>query len=186
MSLKRIVIKPTNVSEEKIRARLCNEVPVSKEQKLARKIETLTKEAQELHTEGDELHQKAEAFNTRASSTQSPSAPPPNRDPLFRAQGETAPPSQYEAELRAYNHLLEDWKIYEREVQKYEKRIKRFATSLKTARKKGGSKPGKQAFSQTDHEFESLTNALHNIEEQKAEIKRVVARVPLPASKIDK
>lgn len=80
--------------KEKIRARLRKEVPVSKEQKLARKIESLTREAQTLHSEGDELHEKARTFDTRASTTLPPSSPPPNRDPLFRAQDESAPPSQ--------------------------------------------------------------------------------------------
>lgn len=67
---------------------------MSKEQRLARKIESLTKEAETLHIEGNELQGKVEVFGTRASTTLPPAAPPPNRDPLFKAQGETAPPSE--------------------------------------------------------------------------------------------
>lgn len=89
---------------------------------------------------------------------------------------------RYDAQLKAYDNLLEDWRRFRKEVKTFGKRIDRFSSSLVNAKKKGSPKPGKP-FSATDHEFESLANALHNLKEQKAEIDRAVGKVSLPIGK---
>lgn len=89
-------------------------------------------------------------------------------------------PPRYEAQLKAYELLLEDWKQYNQEVKGHGRRIDQFAKSFETARKKHGLK---KSFSETDHQFESLANALHNLREQKKQIDRAVAEISLPAGK---
>ncbi|CZT14692.1 uncharacterized protein RCC_00664 [Ramularia collo-cygni] len=175
--------KQTISLQEKLRARLRKEIPVSKERKVTWKLENLAAEAQALHIEGKDIRAHVETITSRVATTLPPSSPPPNREPLFRADGQTAPPSQYEAELKAYNNLLQDWQVHQKDIKNFGKRVDRFAIALKTLKKRYGSSGSGKAFCDTDHQLESSGNALHNLQEQRGDIETAVAKIRLPVEK---
>jgi hypothetical protein len=111
--------------------------------------------------------------------TPSPTKPPPTRDALFERKDD-APPSQYETQLKAYNTLLDDWRIFNLEVREYEDKFKQFSTQMSGMRKKVHLGPGKP-MGRNEHDFEALENALRNLGEKRAELEKAVQAVPLPA-----
>lgn len=123
--------------------------------------------------------EKATSFTTRAETTPAPAEAPPKRDALFE-RNSTAPPGQYDAQLKARNLLLGDWLLFEKDVRAYSKKLDRFEGTVEGLRK-DHVKPG-QAMGKMEHHFEGLENAVFNLKEQRTELKKAVAGVPLPVS----
>ena len=70
--------------------------------------------------------------------------------------------------------------MYEKDVRAYSKKLDRFSETVEHL-KKDHVKPG-QAMGKVEHHFEGLENAVFNLKEQRAELKKSVAGVPLPVS----
>ncbi|KAI5362273.1 hypothetical protein Slin15195_G059240 [Septoria linicola] len=151
---------------------------VTPEQKLHVKIDSMKKEAQELNSEAAQLQSKAATFSARAGTTPSPLAPPPEREPLFERHP-TGAPSNYDAQVRAYNVLTTDWKAFDKEVKAFDKKLDTFAKTLANMKEKHFET--EKAVGKTEHEFIGLDNALHNLKLQKVELSKAVAAVPLPS-----
>lgn len=164
---------------DKIRAKIAKlrkRPTVTKEQKLQCRVDTLTSEAQELNAGCMLLQEKSGDFVTRAETTKLPEAPPPDREALFQRDA-NAPPSQYEVQVKAHTILVKDWHAYEQEVAGFSKKLDKFTVTVENL-KKEGLKPGPMG--KTEHDFESLDNAIFNLKKQRVALSESVAAVPLP------
>lgn len=124
----------------KVESKLRKKPPVTAEQKLQARIDTLNNQAHELNAECSRLQQEAASFVTRAETTKAPEAPP-DRDALFERDSK-APPSQYDAQLKAYTMLEFEFASFESQVQDYGKKLDKFVTLVGNL-KKGHAEPGK-------------------------------------------
>lgn len=164
---------------EKI-AKLQKRPVVTSDQKLQVQIDSMNTQASELDALCQSLKSKAGVFAARSESTPKPSSPPPDRQPLFDKDPK-APPTQYDAQVKAYGLLIGEWHVYEKEIKSFGKKLEHFEETVEGMKKKN-IEPGK-AIGKTEHEFIGLDNALFKLKEQRGELSRVVAAVPLPAGK---
>ncbi|SMY23152.1 unnamed protein product [Zymoseptoria tritici ST99CH_1A5] len=167
--------------QEKLRERLTKRPAIPASRRTACQLEILQSEARSLDAEATRLRDRAIAFAGRAQLTPSPTTPQSARDPLFE-RGQDAPSSQHETQLATYNALLEDWRVFELEVEGFEKGFKRFEMLMGGMRKKVGMGPGK-AMGANEHEFEKVENAERNLGEKRVGLEEAVKGVPLPVGK---
>lgn len=153
---------------------------VTEEQKLQVKIDSMNTEAQELFNECTALQTKATTFTSRAETTPLPEAPPGDRQPLFERDPK-APSDHYDAQIKAYGVLLAEWHVFEKEAKGFGKKLEGFCETVENMKKKHFEQD--KAIDKTGHEFIGLDNALFKLKEQKGELSRGVAAVPLPAGK---
>ncbi|KAF7195743.1 hypothetical protein HII31_02878 [Pseudocercospora fuligena] len=161
-------------------AKLRKRPHVTADQKLQVQIDSMNTQASELDAQCQVLKSKAGVFTARAQSTPMPSSPPPDREPLFERDPK-APPSQYDAQVKAYGILIGEWHLYEKEVKTFAKKLDRFEETVESMKRKH-VEPTK-AVGKPEHEFIGLDNALFKLKEQRGELSRAVATVPLPAEK---
>ena len=178
-------MKRTTSVRDKVRAQISRvenkfrkKPVVTPEQKLTARIDTMATQAEELHDECHRLRGKVATFTTRAETTQAPEIPPPEREPLFSRDSKKAPPSQYDTQLREYGVLVAEWHAYEKELRAFDKKFDKFVETVDSM-KRDNVDPVKP-MGKTEHDFESLDNAIFNLKEQRAELGKAVSEVPLP------
>lgn len=150
---------------------------VTPEQKLHTKLDSMKTEATDLNDTVSHLLTQAAIFTSRAQTTPEPSAPPVERAPLFERH-ETGPASNYDAQVKAYNDLTEEWDSYKKDVEAFEEKFDGFQKTLRNLKEKHydtGKPVGK-----TEHEFIGLDNAEHNLKLKKRELESAVEGVGLP------
>ena len=114
-------------------SRLRKRPPVTAEQQLQARIDTLGTKAQELHAECSRLQAEATTFVSRAETTKAPEAPP-DRDPLFQRDVK-APPSQYDGQVSAYKMLEAEFANFEAQVGAFGKKLDRFVGMFENLKK---------------------------------------------------
>jgi hypothetical protein len=166
---------------DKMRELVTKRPAIPAERRTACQLEILQDQARDLDAEVLRLQERTAVLSTRAQTTPSPTHPPPVRDPLFEP-GENAPPSQHQAQTQAYNALFDEWRIFNLEVQEFEKAFKTFSTQMGGMQKKIKLGPGK-AMGRNEHNFEALENALGNLGQKRIEVEKGVKEVGLPIVK---